>query len=277
MTSAQVLLLALAVGLGLWLLHELGKAVTRLLEAAAAIAVVFVTAWLVVKGLWWLGRQAVRHWRTTLTLAAVGAWWHWCGLLSLAVTVGFVAVVLLVWRHGDRVWFEAWAGRQLRTWCMRWLYYTPRMPRWLRACGLTVPDQGQLVTVHVTPFRRSAVQPRVRPRRDQQPRIVGVRSGGSWDEVRIRLVPGQTPEDYDTAARALAVARGVARCQVRELGPNLVSIDYQRRDRLHEVISCQDLATLSSVAGPDMDLRRVWSGRTEYGTDWHQPLAGGTP
>jgi S-DNA-T family DNA segregation ATPase FtsK/SpoIIIE len=25
----------------------------------------------------------------------------------------------------------------------------------------------------------------------------------------------------------------------------------------------------------DVDLRRVWSGRTEYGTDWHQPLAGG--
>ena len=34
---------------------------------------------------------------------------------------------------------------------------------------------------------------------------------GSW--------PGQKPEDFDEAARALAVARGVARCQVRELTP----------------------------------------------------------
>ncbi len=149
------------------------------------------------------------------------------------------------------------------------------MPRWLRVCRLTVADPGQPVTVQVTPFRRSAVQPRVRPRRDQVPRVVGVRSGPSWDEVHVRLVPGQTPEDYDTAARALAVARGVTRCQIRELGPRLVSIDYQRRDRLRDVVSCLDLTELADVAGRDVDLRRVWSGRTEYGTDWLQPLAGG--
>ena len=88
-------------------------------------------------------------------------------------------------------------------------------------------------------------------------------------------MPGQTPEEFDTAARALAVARGVARCQIRELGPRLVSIDYQRCDRLRQVVSCRDLAALAYVAGADIDLRKVWSGRTEYGTDWLQPLAGG--
>jgi S-DNA-T family DNA segregation ATPase FtsK/SpoIIIE len=149
------------------------------------------------------------------------------------------------------------------------------MPRWLRACGLTVTDPGQPVTVQLSPFRRTAVQPRTRPRRDQTPRVVGVRSGPSWDEVRVRLVPGLTPEDFDQAARALAVARGVARCQVRELGPKLVSIDYQRRDRLATVVDCRSLATLASLPGEAIDLRRVWSGRTEYGTDWYQPLAGG--
>jgi len=29
------------------------------------------------------------------------------------------------------------------------------------------------------------------------------------------------------------------------------------------------------VRGEDVDLRRVWSGRTEYGQDWHQSLVGG--
>ena len=29
------------------------------------------------------------------------------------------------------------------------------------------------------------------------PVVLGVRSGPSWDEVRVRLVPGQKPEDYD--------------------------------------------------------------------------------
>src|SRR5262249_20671550 len=108
----------------------------------------------------------------------------------------------------------------------------------------------------------------------QLPRVVGVRSGASWDEVRIRLVPGQKPEDFDDAARALASARGVARCQVRELSPNVVSIDFQRRNLLADPVSCLELATLASVPGTAIDLRRVLAGRTEYGQDWHVSLSG---
>jgi S-DNA-T family DNA segregation ATPase FtsK/SpoIIIE len=54
-----------------------------------------------------------------------------------------------------------------------------------------------------------------------------------------------------------------------------VSIDYQHRDRLRDVVPCRDLGDLAAVKGEEVDLRRVWSGRTEYGTDWYQPLAGG--
>ncbi len=115
---------------------------------------------------------------------------------------------------------------------------------------------------------RSQVQARL-------PQVLGVRSGASWDEVRIRLVPGQKPEDFDEAARALASARAVTRCQVRELTPNVVSIDFQRRNLLTDPVACLDLATLADVAGTSVDLRRVFSGRTEYGQDWHVPLAGG--
>jgi len=148
------------------------------------------------------------------------------------------------------------------------------MPRWLRACGLTVADRDPGVHVQVNPFRRSMVRPKTTGRADEVPRVVGVRSGSSWDEVRVRLVPGQTPEDFDLAARSLAVARGVSRCQVRELGPNLVSIDYQRHDRLAAVVECQPLGALWGVPGEHVDLRRVWSGRTEYGTDWFQAIEG---
>jgi S-DNA-T family DNA segregation ATPase FtsK/SpoIIIE len=275
MTTGQVILSLGGAGAGLWVLHKVGQAVTKILEAAAAIAVVFVTAWLAAKGLWWAGRQIVRHWRTSLTTTAVLAWCYWLGWLSLAITAAVVAIGLLGWRWAARESFEPLAGRWLRAWWQRWIVYAPRMPRWLRACGLTVADHGPGVTVQVNPFRRSAVQPKATPRRDQTPRVVGVRSGASWDEVRVRLVAGQTPEDFDQAARSLAVARGVARCQIRELGPNLVSIDYQRCDRLADVVACSDLPALAGVAGSGLDLRKVWSGRTEYGTDWHQPLAGG--
>jgi S-DNA-T family DNA segregation ATPase FtsK/SpoIIIE len=269
-------IIVLATGSGvLWVLHKIGQALTKLLEAVAAIAVVFLTLWLIVKFTWRAARWLVRHWRTTLTVAAVAAWLHWLGWLSLVITVVTVAAMLAVWRWRFRLSFEPYVGRWLRAWWQRWIVYAPRMPGWLRACRLVVPDPGQPVTVQVSPFRRSAVQPKTRPRRDQIPRVVGVRSGASWDEVRVRLVPGQTPEDFDSAARALAVARGVARCQIRELGPQLVSIDFQRCDRLAQAVECQRLADLVTVPGEAIDLRRVWSGRTEYGTDWFQPLAGG--
>ena len=77
--------------------------------------------------------------------------------------------------------------------------------------------------------------------------MLGVRSGASWDEVRIRLVPGQKPEDFDEAARALACARAVTRCQIRELSPNVVSIDFQRRNLLTNPVACPDLTTLAEA------------------------------
>jgi DNA segregation ATPase FtsK/SpoIIIE, S-DNA-T family len=95
----------------------------------------------------------------------------------------------------------------------------------------------------------------------------GTRSACAWCPARNRT-------DFDDAARALASARGVARCQVRELTPNVVSIDFQRRNLLAEPVACQDLEKLAGVAGQSVDLRRVWAGRTEYGQDWYIPLTG---
>jgi S-DNA-T family DNA segregation ATPase FtsK/SpoIIIE len=192
----------------------------------------------------------------------------------LAITLASVAAGLGVWRWLSLPTFDLWAGRYLRAWWQRWLVYARRMPGWLRACRLTVPDDRHALVVNVNPLRRSGAVPRQRPRRDQVPRILAVRSGPSWDEVRVRLLPGQTPEDVDDAARALAVARGVARCQVRELTPNTVSIDFQRRDLLTDVGTCPSATSLAGIIGKSIDFGRVWSGRTEYGRDWYQSLSG---
>ncbi|MFC5993640.1 FtsK/SpoIIIE domain-containing protein [Pseudonocardia hispaniensis] len=275
MSTAQLVLTLAGLGAGLWVLHWIGQALTQLLEALAVIAAVFVTVWLVAKGLYRAARLLLRWWRTTLTTAAVVVWCSWLGWVSLVVTLAVIGTGLVVWRLARREVFEPWVGRHLRSWWQRWTRYAPRAARWFRACGLTVPDPDTGITVQVNPFRRTAIRPRPQARPDQLPRIESVRSGASWDEVRVRLVPGQTPEEYDQAARALAVARGVARCQVREIGPRLVSIDFQRRNLLTDPVPCTALAPLAAVAGESVDLRRVWSGRTEYGTDWHQSLAGG--
>jgi DNA segregation ATPase FtsK/SpoIIIE, S-DNA-T family len=158
---------------------------------------------------------------------------------------------------------------------LRWTVYAPKLPAWLHACGLSVRDDLVPVAVTVNLVGRRKIH------RDRQaavvryPAVLGVRSGPSWDQVRVRLVPGQKPEDFDEAARALASARRVTRCQVREIKPHVVSIDFQRRNLLADSVACANLAELATVDGGSVDLRRVWSGRTEYGQDWHVPLAGG--
>ncbi|MCA1696783.1 MAG: cell division protein FtsK, partial [Actinobacteria bacterium] len=263
-----------ALGVVVWTLAKLGKALIKIAEALAAAAVVIFTVWLVVKALVWSLRQVFTHCRTSLALVAVLAWWHWWGWMSLGLTAGVVAGVITVWRLVDLASFDAWAGRYLRSWWLRWTVYAPKLPQWLHACGLSIKPDAIPMVVMVNPLGRS-IRRGQRQAQARLPQVLGVRSGASWDEVRIRLVPGQKPEDFDDAARALASARGVARCQVRELNPNVVSIDFQRRNLLADPVSCLNLATLADVKGAAVDVRRVFSGRTEYGEDWHVSLVEG--
>jgi len=261
------------VGVVVWLLAKIGQLLVKVAEALAAAAVVAFTVWLVVKAGGWAIRQAVTRWRTSLTVLAVAGWWHWWGGLSVVLTVGVVVVVLTGWRLIDLVSFDAWTGRHLRSWSLRWTVYAPQLPGWLQACGLGVKRDAVPVVVAVTPFVRPVGRDRQQATA-QLPTVLGVRSGASWDEVRLRLVPGQKPEDFDDAARALACARAVARCQVRELTPHVVCLDFQRRDLLATPVACPDLTTLADVPGAAIDLRRVLAGRTEYGQDWHVALTG---
>ncbi|OLF17096.1 cell division protein FtsK [Actinophytocola xanthii] len=262
------------VALAVWVLNKIGRALTAVAEALATLAVVFVTVWLTVKLAFLLVRWVVVHWRTTLAAISVGLWAWWWGWLPVALTAAALTAVGLVWRWRHRSSFEAWVGRWVRSWWLRWTVYAPRLPKWLHNCGLTIRNHERTVVLTANLLGRSKVRRQAKPAADLTPRVLGVRSGSSWDEVRVRLVPGQKPEDFDDAARALATARGVARCQVRELRPKVISIDFQRRNLLADTVPCPDLADLAAVRGEDVELRRVWSGRTDYGTDWHQSLQG---
>ncbi|HEX5403519.1 MAG TPA: FtsK/SpoIIIE domain-containing protein [Pseudonocardiaceae bacterium] len=267
--SIGVLILAGAgMGVLVWLLAKLGHLLAKFAEAAAAALVVLAALWLLIKALTWSLRQAVAHWRSSLTVLVVGAWWHWLGWISLVVLLGSVAVSLAVWRLVDLPSFDRYAWRHLRAWWLRWTLYAHDLPAWLHACGLSMRDDAIPVVVTVNLIGRKKIRQDRQGTAVQLPVVLGVRSGPSWDEVRVRLVPGQKPEDYDEAARALASARKVARCQVRELKPHVVSIDFQRRNLLADAVACRP------IADGEVDLRQVWSGRTEYGQDWHVSLAG---
>lgn len=250
-----------------WVLHKLGRALASIAEALAAAAVVFLALWWLLKGVGWVVKEIVTHPRTSLSVLALAAWWHWVGWQSLALTAVTVTVGLLAWRRCHLVSFDQWAGKTLRSWWQRWIVYAPKLPGWLHACGLSVKDDTIPIDLTVSLVGRKKIT------RDRQhagvriPRVRGVKSGPSWDEVRVQLVPGQKPEDFDEAARALASARKVSRCQVREIAPNVVSVDFQRRDLLAAPVPVPALGT-------SVDVRRVWAGRTEYGQDWHLPLYG---
>jgi S-DNA-T family DNA segregation ATPase FtsK/SpoIIIE len=267
--SIAVLVLG-GTGLGVvvWVLAKLGHALGKIAEAVAAAAVVFAVLWLVTKAVVWASRQVVMHWRTSLAVVAVLIWWHWLGWLSLVVLVGAVAVSLASWRLVELVSFDRWVGRYLRAWWLRWTLYARDLPGWLHACGLSMRDDALPLVVTVNLIGRKKIRQDRQAAAVRLPVVLGVRSGPSWDEVRVRLVPGQKPEDYDEAARALASARKVARCQVREVKPHVVSIDFQRRNLLADPVACLPLAD------GEVDVRRVWSGRTEYGQDWHVSLTG---
>jgi DNA segregation ATPase FtsK/SpoIIIE, S-DNA-T family len=273
--STIVTVMASAGGLGIlvWVLAKLGRALIKIAEALAAAAAVFLALWLVIKAVGWAWRQTLTHWRTSLSVIALLVWWQWWGWISLVTTAGGVAAVFTGWRLLNVRSFDMWVGRHLRAWWLRWTIYAPKLPEWLHACGLGIKHDTAPVVLALTPLGRVLGRSR-RPVPAQVPRVLGVRSGASWDEVRVRLLPGQKPEDLDEATRALASARGVTRCQVRELSPNVISLDFQRRNLLTQPVPCPDLA-LCDVPGTAIDLRRVWSGRTEYGQDWHVPLAGG--
>jgi S-DNA-T family DNA segregation ATPase FtsK/SpoIIIE len=272
-TIGVLLLGGLGLGLVVWVLHKIGKALITMFEALAAMAVVFLALWWLLKALVWLFTQVVTYWRTSLTLLALTAWWRWWGWLSLVLTLSVITLLLALWRWADLVSFDTWAGRWLRAWWLRWIIYSRKLPDWLHACGLSITD-GATPMVTVKLVGRNKIRRHRHPSNSRVPKILRVRSGASWDEVRIRLVPGQKPEDFDTATRALASARGVARCQIRELKPDVVSIDFQRRNLLTGAVPCPELTTLAGVAGGSVELRRVWAGRTEYGQDWFVPLTG---
>lgn len=156
--------------------------------------------------------------------------------------------------------------------------YGRKLPGCLHACGLTVRDEAIPVDVTVNLVSRRRRREAVTRARQQSgvavPAVLRVRSGPSWDEVRVRLVAGQKPEDFDDAARALATARRVTRVQVREVASDVVSLDFMRRDLLASPVSCLPLPDLVAVDGTGVDLRGVFAGRTEYGRPWRLPLAG---
>ncbi|MGH3824662.1 MAG: hypothetical protein ACRDRA_17785 [Pseudonocardiaceae bacterium] len=67
-TIAAVLVGAGVLGVVVWVLATLGRAMIKVAEVLAAAAAVFLAVWLVIKAAVWAFRQTITHWRTSLAV-----------------------------------------------------------------------------------------------------------------------------------------------------------------------------------------------------------------
>lgn len=217
---------------------DVATEIAEMLEAVVTMAF-SVAGWL------------LRHPAMLLTAVVAVVWgWSW-GWVSLAVAVAVALGLGVVWRLVHAASFERRLWRYLRSGTLRMWVYELRWPRWARACHLVLYDND---------FAEPVV-----------PRLRSVVSGRSWDEVHVRMLPGQRQRDYELAAESLAQARKVPRCLVREVSPGVVSLGFLRRDPLEKPVR---LPEITAEAGETMSLERVLIGESELGHPWRVPLLG---
>ena len=164
--------------------------------------------------------------------------------------VGVVAVVvgLSVWARLHPASFDPTAGRVLRgAWRSAWTYGL----RW-RASMVFAGLGGRL------------------DGDEWLPRVVRVRAGRYADRVRVRMVVGQQPADWERRSDSLAHAFGARSCLVTLVPgrPGYVDLKLGRRDRLVEVVDPLPIPA-------QLDLDAVPVGVTEDGEPWCLAVSGG--
>jgi S-DNA-T family DNA segregation ATPase FtsK/SpoIIIE len=97
-----------------------------------------------------------------------------------------------------------------------------------------------------------------------------VRAEGWRDRVRVRMVKGQAPEQWELHASGLAHSFRAQSCRVRVHRPGRLELDLVHRDPLIRPVPLPELADDAGA----VDLKRVPVGRTETGKPWRVRLLG---
>jgi S-DNA-T family DNA segregation ATPase FtsK/SpoIIIE len=200
----------------------------------------------------WTGYQvgrAIYRYPLSLTLlvagwwsySGIGAWWF-CG--GLAVLLGGLA--LWWWRRGDS--FERFALPRIRTEFRRLFVYAYDWRSVMRLSELTKDKRG----------------------REYRPKLGRVRAEGWRDLVRVKMIKGQAPEQWELHASGLAHSFNAESCRVRVVKPGRLELDFIHSNPLAYSIPAPVLAEDPAV----VDLRRVVIGRTETGKPLRLQLLG---
>ncbi|QIS00940.1 hypothetical protein F5X71_00095 [Nocardia brasiliensis] len=124
--------------------------------------------------------------------------------------VGVFIAGMVAWRLRSPRTFERWITGRARTRFLAWRRYRLGWSGRLTACKLTVAHGTGLLV----------------------PRRVSVAVGAAVDVVRVRMLQGQCPADWESRADNLAHTFGATDCRVRIAGPGLVELRFRRADAL---------------------------------------------
>jgi S-DNA-T family DNA segregation ATPase FtsK/SpoIIIE len=187
------------------------------------------------RGLWRLARFLIRHPLLDTAAGLVFLLWHAGGWPALAALAGGLAAALT----GLRVWRPAWFSRLVTgpardRW--RWWCYRRRWQPVLGIAGLAPLYQGRRL----------------------DPELGRVQAGTCADLITVRLVSGQSPEQFADRAVNLAHGFGVLSFRVRTGRPGTIVLELVRRDALAVPIPALPIPEVP-------DLRALPVGRREDG------------
>jgi DNA segregation ATPase FtsK/SpoIIIE, S-DNA-T family len=183
---------------------------------------------------------------TVVPVLAAWCWWRF-GLSPLVLALLSLVAGLTIWAGLDLASFLRHGWYRLLTEWRRLTVYVPRWRSVMRLSNLAVRYRG----------------------REFRPRLRRVRSDGWRDRVRVRMIPGQSPESWELRREGLAHSFNARSCRVRVLRPRVLELDLVHRDPLARPLPVPGL-----VGAAEVDLKRVVVGRTEAGKPWRLRLLG---
>ncbi|WP_067839610.1 hypothetical protein [Nocardia lijiangensis] len=145
-----------------------------------------------------------------VVLAGVALGWPF----GVGFGVVFAAGIML-WRWKRPEMFERWITTRARHRFLTWFRYRRRWTRLLTACHLTVTTDDRTTV----------------------PRLLDVRIGDSVDLVRVRMLPGHCPADWENRTDHLAHAFGAQECRATITGPATVELAFRHGDSLADPIA----------------------------------------
>ncbi|MFG1964780.1 FtsK/SpoIIIE domain-containing protein [Nonomuraea sp. NPDC049028] len=201
-----------------------------------------------------LGRMVWRHPMACALWGAAGAYLYVFGWKAMLLALALEACLLGIW---GSVWprsFARYVRWPLVSW-WRWLVVYRRRWRGVMAVsglGHSVGGRGFL------------------------PDLARVQSGPWADKVTVKMLGGQSDEDWATKGGNLAHGFGAVSCQMAVLKPGWLLLSFPRRDALAEPIAALPYPVSTSVRKVEIGLdetgRRYWL--KVHGT--HVLLAGAT-